>query len=192
MEEMKRKLFHRYSSHTNDSEGESQTGSGHKKNGADISRGFTCITAVLIVLLFVFSAHRVIGTSMYPTLDDGQFVISVRLFGTPEYGDIVIAHSAELSELLIKRVIGTPGDKVTIDTQGRILVNGNISVYGEGNALITAMEGMQQMDNGSYQAVLGEKEFFLVGDNHENSLDSRRLGPVKKEKILEKVILPSS
>ena len=80
MEEMKRKLFHRYSSHTNDSEGESQTGSGHKKNGADISRGFTCITAVLIVLLFVFSAHRVIGTSMYPTLDDGQFVISVRLF----------------------------------------------------------------------------------------------------------------
>lgn len=167
-----------------------------KEQGAekktDVSHFLSIITGALIIILFFFSAHKVIGISMYPTLHDGQFVISVRLLLSPGYGDIVIANSSELSELLIKRVIGLPGDVITVDTQGRIHVNGDISYYGEGNALTADMSGMQQLEDGSFQVILGDKEFFLVGDNHENSTDSRRLGPVEKGKILEKVILPAS
>lgn len=128
------------------------------------------------------------GPSMQPNFHAGEFLLVSRLsylFSDPEKGDVVVfdAPGAQPDDPpLIKRLIGMPGDTVEVrDTQ--VLVNGE--VLNEPYIFEACSESMCR------DAVweLGPNEYFFMGDNRNNSRDSRRFGPVTREHVVGEALL---
>lgn len=131
------------------------------------------IAAVIVVLLctFVFRMVRVDGSSMVPTLTDGDFLISTHAFYTPQHGDIVvITQPNEIAVPLIKRVIAKGGDTLDIDFEsGKVTLNGetlredyiNDRTYYEPDDALT------------FPLTVPEGMIFAMGDNRNHSSDSR-------------------
>jgi len=150
---------------------------------------FLFALAVLLAFVFVYSVGiktSVIGASMEPCLYNGQSVLINKVVYSitePKRGDVVVflPNGNENSHLYIKRVIGLPGEKVTIQ-DGRILING---YFYEEDDSFDAIE-----DGGIAEATvtLGEDEYFVLGDNRNNSEDSRsaNIGPVHVDTIIGK------
>jgi signal peptidase I len=162
-----------------------------KKNGTlkFIFEIIIILFATYIIVRFVASKTTVDGVSMYPTLSNGENVVIDKLsyrLGEPERFDIVVFEE-DISETgyYIKRIIGLPGDSVTIDKRGNIYINGKVlrDRYGYG---VIADAGIA-----SGTVEVGEGEYFVLGDNRNNSIDSRfvDVGNVPMEKILGKVTL---
>ncbi len=136
--------------------------------------------AVLVATLWM-PVLRIYGTSMVPTLKDGQIVVTVKTTNF-EQGDIVAFYQG--NKLLIKRYIAGPADWVDIDTDGNVSVNGDAlnepyieeKAYGETNIDLP------------YQ--VPENRYFLMGDNRDVSIDSRNtaVGCVSDEQIVGKVV----
>ncbi len=136
--------------------------------------------AVLIATLWM-PVLRIYGTSMVPTLENGQIVVSVK---TTDFkpGDIVAFYQG--NKLLIKRYIAGPADWVDIDADGNVSVNGTVldepyieeKAYGETNIELP------------YQ--VPDNRYFLIGDNRDVSVDSRNtaVGCVADEQIVGKVV----
>jgi len=129
------------------------------------------ILAVLLGAFFV-RAPQVSGPSMEPNIQSGEYVVIDTLayrFGAPKRGDIVaFAHGVDPSELLIKRVIGLPGDRISID-RGRVFVNG-IHLH---------EPYVHSLDTRTFQTVTVPRAcVFVLGDNRAKSEDSRFFGPV--------------
>ena len=148
-------------------------------------------TLVLAVLLFIVinavSARiRVDGSSMVPSLHNGQFVMVNRLayqlgnFSTGEiqHGDVVVFHyPRDPEQEYIKRIIGVPGDTVEL-TGGHVYVNG----YQLDEPYIAA----DARNEGEWQ--VSEGHIFVLGDNRNNSQDSRNFGGVSLENVVGKAI----
>ena len=143
----------------------------------------------LIVNTFV-GTSRISGSSMYPTFEDGQITILNKFFynqGTPEYEDVIVFNSELVNnqsifggtKKLIKRVIGLPGDHIVIKDE---------CVYRNDELLEENYLSDIIITDGEIDIVLGENEFFVMGDNRQNSMDSRMLGPINKDDIIGKVI----
>ena len=136
--------------------------------------------AILVATLWM-PVLRIYGTSMVPTLEDGQIVVSVKS-SSFEPGDIVAFYHG--NKLLIKRFIAGPADWVDIDADGNVSVNGTVldepyiaeKAYGETNITLP------------YQ--VPDKRYFLMGDNRDVSVDSRNtaVGCVSDEQIVGRVI----
>lgn len=139
------------------------------------------IATYLLISIFVFSA-RVDGSSMNPTFTHGNFLFATRNYFTSEYdtGDIVVFNSPALGKALIKRVIGTPGDTVKIEA-GKVYINGK-----EINEPYINNEPLETLE-----IIVAENTYFLMGDNRQDSLDSRYeiIGLVNKEQIMGKVVV---
>ena len=126
--------------------------------------------AVLLVIFKVFIMSGFIPSeSMQPTLNIGDGIIVNRLSylsSDPERGDIVVFDSDEYGEYLIKRIIGLPGDKIDIK-EGCVYVNGCklIEEYACG-------ETTPSLNRVTHYEV-PENSVFLLGDNRDNSADSR-------------------
>lgn len=146
---------------------------------------FAC---VYLINMFLFSPSQVNGSSMEPTLYDKQWLISNKLaylVGSPQFGDIVVLENPVQSledEFLVKRVVGTPGDKIEIKAQ-KIIRNGTPL-----NEPYT-----DQLIEGNYEQaiVVPEGEYFVMGDNrgYMKSNDSRAFGTVKEDLITGKITL---
>jgi len=143
-------------------------------------------TLVLAVLLFlainaVSARIRVDGSSMVPTLNDGQFVMVNRLvykYSDPDHGDVVVFHyPRDPDQEYIKRIIGLPGDTVTI-TNGHVYINGQ--------ELDEPYIAASTRATGEWQ-VPGD-HLFVLGDNRNNSQDSRNFGFVSMDNIIGKAI----
>lgn len=143
-------------------------------------------TLVLAALLFIainaVSARiRVDGSSMVPTLHDGQFVMVNRLayrFGSPNHGDIVVFPSPQNPDQeYIKRIIGLPGDSVGI-ANGKVYVNDQ--------ALIEPYIDAAPRGQGAW--VVPEGHVFVLGDNRNNSQDSRNFKYIPLENVIGKAI----
>ena len=150
------------------------------------------VGAVLaITLLFTFAVRMmgVLGTSMVPTLQDGDRLIVANgwLCRDYQYGDIVIAYKESFdSEPIVKRVIATEGQTVDIDfVLGRVFVDGELLEEDYVNDLTYLEEGVE------LPLTLGEGELFLMGDNRNRSSDSRSsaLGAVDESLIIGKAVL---
>lgn len=144
------------------------------------------IAAVLVLNLFFFRSITVSGDSMNDTLIDNDKVIATNFMYTPKYGDIVIVEADKLmmhgtavyGEAIIKRVIATEGDVVRIDTDKGI-------VYRNGEALeedyikehMTKPMGVGWMESNKDYTV-PEHCVFVMGDNRNNSNDSRNMSAV--------------
>ena len=149
------------------------------------------ISALLIcVLVFVFVLRimDVHGTSMVPTLRNGDKVLVSDLFYEPERGDIVVfkKDSYDDSKALVKRVVAVAGDVVNIDFErGIVYVNGEVLEEDYIDVLTTT-----KIDFIGPQTV-PENCLFVMGDNRNASTDSRdkRIGMVDKRLVIGKVLV---
>ncbi len=162
-----------------------------KNTKTEIYEWIQCVIAALVVcvLVFVFIVRLVdvVGSSMYPTLENGDKMVVSGLFYTPKQGDIVVFRKDEYKpEALVKRVIATEGQTVEINFNKGI-------VYVDGVALdepYTAAPTYNQLDFKGTQ-VVPEGCVFVMGDNRNDSTDSRdeRIGMVDTDLIIGKVYL---
>lgn len=151
------------------------------------------IVAVLAVFIkgFVFTSVRVKGPSMEPTYEHGDIVIAEKLsmlFSEPKEGDIVVCtYSGGDGELIIKRVIGVPGDTIDMYFNGSEI---EVILNGETLDEDYIKEDMQQPGDTEYPYTVPDGCYFVMGDNRNLSSDSRFLsiGAIPKENIEGKVI----
>lgn len=144
-------------------------------------------TVVLALVLFlginaVSARVRVDGFSMNPTLLDGEFVLVNRLAyrtGEMQRGDIIVFRSTTSPDLdLIKRIIGLPGDIVSVQN-GQVIVNGQVL----SEPYIAAAPNY----NGQWRVPDGN--LFVLGDNRNDSSDSHQWGLLPFDNIVGKAIL---
>ena len=160
----------------------------------------TLLAAVAIALLirvFLFEPIRVDGQSMMNTLQDGELVLVTKpeyLLGNINRGDVVICRypnrSAQNSlnlggsfeitftkhTLFVKRLIALPGDILEIQ-EGKVYVNGEYVDE-------TDIDMYSQSTTSLGPVLLGEDQYFVMGDNRGNSNDSRRVGPITRDMIV--------
>ena len=141
------------------------------------------VVGCMAVWFFGYALSNV-GESMEPTLKSGDKVLINRLVyevKSPSYGDLIVfkPNGNQNAHYHIKRVVGKPGDTVTIKS-GRVFVNGELL-----NETVQT-ESMQDAGMAEEGVKLGTDEYFVLGDNRNNSEDSRsaNIGNVKKEDIL--------
>lgn len=143
---------------------------------------------VVLLLLFTFVVRvvHVDGDSMNPTLIDGERLLISSFPYTPEHGDIVVTDKyTKYGKVLIKRVIGCPGDTIDIDfTAGVVYRNGYPLTEPYTAAPTYRPEGT------AFPLTVPDGYLFLMGDNRNESLDSRSkdVGLVDVRDVLGKVI----
>ena len=154
------------------------------------------LVVMVVVLRNVMGTVLVKGSSMEPNFNHGDLVFINKLstsVGSPDYGDVVICKLEEGSgyENIIKRVIGLPGDEIDIveneddEDVYDLYVNGE---YIEEDFL---GEPMMTDGNIEYPFEVPENSYFVMGDNRNESLDSRResVGAIHKDDLMGKVVL---
>ncbi len=141
-------------------------------------------TLILSVILFavinaVSARIRVDGASMQPTLETGEFVIVNKLaymLGSPQVGDVIVFHfPRDPEQEYIKRVIGLPGDKVSVK-DGRVSVNGQPL----DESYIAAPPAYESTWD------VPPESLFVLGDNRNNSSDSHNWGAVPLDYVVGK------
>lgn len=147
---------------------------------------YLAIVFVLTYLVVEFVGQRTVvsGSSMESTLSDGNNLIVDKLsynFKDPERFDIIVfKYQHEENTYYIKRIIGLPGETVQIDKDGNIFVDGSLLEEDYGNEVILN-PGLAEEP-----FILGEDEYFVLGDNRNGSTDSRDplVGAVSEDWIL--------
>ena len=146
---------------------------------------------VLLAYLLVFRLMLVSGTSMLPTLHDGE-LIGIRLLGyTPQQGDVVVIRTEKNDPLggesIVKRVIAVGGQSVLIDYENDVVYINGIAL--EEPYLHGSGEDQSYRENALY--IVPEGEIFVLGDNRSQSLDSRdpMLGTVPVRRVTGVVCL---
>ncbi|SFJ01041.1 signal peptidase I [Thermoflavimicrobium dichotomicum] len=166
----------------------------------------TGVIVALLISIFVFQPTEVVGSSMEPTLKPNHRIYISKLPHTfkyePEYGDIVIIDSrvdrprtfkddlrdnfffhlfseGEDHIIWVKRVIGKPGD---------VLEFKNNKVYRNGQPLDEPYIKEEMNYTSDEKIVVPEGHIFVMGDNRNNSRDSREIGPVPIDHVLGKMI----
>jgi len=169
-----------------------------EKKGSVIKEIFSTIVYIAAVLLisflfitFVAQRTQVSGSSMLDTLHDGDSLIISKIsyiVGEPERFDIVVfPHTDSVSgeqSYFIKRIIGLPGETVQIDLYGNIYIDGEILEEDYGKEVI--LNPGLAVD----EITLGDDEYFVLGDNRNDSLDSRyaEVGNIKREDLIGKAV----
>ncbi len=131
----------------------------------------TLMAVAIFIRTFIFEPVQCIGISMYPTLVGGEGMFTEKLTYTvsaPQRDDIIICRYPYHTEKCVKRVIAVPGDRISI-SDGAIYLNGeklDESAYWDGYIEDSEMP----------EVTVPERSLFVVGDNRNNSGDSRHVG----------------
>ncbi len=123
------------------------------------------LIAAVLIKTFVAFTFNVPTTSMYPAINAGDFGVATKVYNVNNLkrGDVVVFKSEELNMILVKRLIGLPGDNIHIEQNGDVYVNGE--------KLQEDYVENQSKSYGDY--AVPEGCFFFLGDNRANSFDSR-------------------
>ncbi|HEX4773970.1 MAG TPA: signal peptidase I [Candidatus Saccharimonadales bacterium] len=166
----------------------------------------TALAMALFIIVFVFRSYQVDGPSMQNTLQNGDKLIIWKVPRTwsditghayiPSRGDIVVFTESGLSEFgqtdtkqLIKRVIGLPGDHITI-------IDNHYEVYNKAHPngfdpdrTLPYGKNIPATTGSDVDFTLGKDQLFVSGDNRPDSLDSRSFGPINAKQVIGKLIL---
>ena len=158
-----------------------------KKEIRDMVIYFLIVFAVS-VLIVIFVAQRTVveGSSMNPTLSNGDNLIVNKItykFSDPKRYDIVVfPYQHKKRTYYIKRIIGLPGEEVYIDQEGTIYINGNVLDEDYGAEVIL------NAGRADEPILLADDEYFVMGDNRNNSSDSRdyMVGNINRKDLIGK------
>lgn len=147
---------------------------------------FLLFVLIVTLLLVKYVAQRttVSGSSMEPMIHDGDSLIVDKItyrFGDPERFDIIVfPFEYQQDTYYIKRIIGLPGESVRIDEDGNIYINGEILEEHYGAEVI------KDPGNAYNEVILREDQYFVLGDNRNNSSDSRNpaVGLIHRDNIV--------
>lgn len=136
--------------------------------------------AILVATLWL-PVLQIYGASMTPTLEEGQIVVSVKSSDF-ERGDLVAFYIG--NKILVKRVIAGPADKVVIQEDGTVFINGT-----ELDEPYVSEKAYGECDL-EFPYQVPESRYFLMGDHRETSVDSRSsvVGCVAEEQIVGKIV----
>ena len=146
------------------------------------------ILVVLFIKAFIVTPIKVNGESMYPTLEEGDIMIlnkTAYYFNKPERFDIVVVNMPD--EYLIKRVIGLPGEHIEYK-DNTLYVDGK-KVKENFKHGVTEDFNIEELGSDTIPL----NTYLVLGDNRENSLDSRELGFIREDQLLGRtslIILP--
>jgi len=152
----------------------------------------TAVTVVIVVFLiktYIFQLFIVDGQSMEPTLHHNQMLLVDKLsynIRSPHRGEIIVFQKPNESANtnFIKRIIGIPGDKVSIR-------DNSIYITNQDNQEVKIQEEYLPADiitNGSHEYTINDNELFVLGDNRTNSQDSRVLGAINNDLVVGKAL----
>jgi signal peptidase I len=141
---------------------------------------------IYLVNLFIGSVFVVSGESMEPNFHDKEYLLVNKIgytISTPKRGDVVVfKFPGELDQKYIKRVVGLPGDTIEIKNNGVYVNNQKLL-----ESYIPVTTQTAPLVNQTKWTVK-DKEYFVMGDNRENSNDSRVWGVLPKEYLIGKII----
>ncbi len=151
------------------------------------------VVIVLVVRIFLFSNYVVEGVSMQPTLQDGNKLVINKIgyqIGDFDRFDVIVFHANE-SEDYVKRVIGLPGDEISYEDD-QLYINGEY--YEEPYLEEFRTEEGRLTGDFTLEELTGESEvpegqLFVLGDNRQESLDSRIFGFIDQDSVVGKVNL---
>lgn len=157
------------------------------------SAAIAVFTFICVFSLFFINV-TVEGESMENTLFDGDRLIARKFMFTPERGDIVIINSANMNEVIVKRVIGEPNDRVEIDySENAVYVNGerlNEPYLHEAMTERTLFAPtFKDEQSGRYVYRVPFGKYFVMGDNRDRSTDGRVFGFVDTDEIIGRAFL---
>lgn len=145
--------------------------------------------AAYLIVTYVGQRTQVSGSSMETTLSDGDHLIVDKIsyrFSDPERFDIIVfPFQYDTDAYYIKRIIGMPGETVQIDESGNIYIDGELLEESYGREVI------QNPGRASDPVRLGEDEYFVMGDNRNNSSDSRdpSVGNIHRRDIIGRAFI---
>ena len=145
--------------------------------------------AAYLIVTYVGQRTQVSGSSMETTLSDGDHLIVDKIsyrFEDPERFDIIVfPYQYDTDTYYIKRIIGMPGETVQIDDRGNIYVDGELLEEAYGREVI------QNPGRADDPIMLGDDEYFVMGDNRNNSSDSRdpSVGNIHRKDIIGRAFI---
>jgi signal peptidase I len=137
------------------------------------------VVLATLIRVFIFEPFIVPSPSMDPTLKVGDKVIINKIayrVGSIERGDIVAFHSPLEEKDLVKRAVAVEGDEITLTSEGEIYINGERII----ESYIPADQAVSYINQ---TVTLREDEVFVMGDNRNNSFDSRYFGAIPEEDV---------
>ena len=164
-----------------------------KSEGATAKQGRVLCRVILIILTVAAAAAliaavflpilRIYGTSMSPTLQEGDVVVAMKT-GSVHQGELAAFYFN--NKILVKRVIAGPGDQVDIDDAGNVTVNGRAL---DEPYLTSRSKGNKTDLTYPYQVPKGR--YFLMGDHRETSMDSRnsQIGCIGQDRMAGRILL---
>lgn len=164
----------------------SDTGKGLLKDLFTLA--FLIVVVVIPIRVFIISPFVVDGESMHPTFENLDYLIvdeAVYNFKAPSRGEVVVfRYPGNPSIFYIKRIIGLPGETVSI-------VRGEVTVTTVDGKLLTLTEPYIVNEDATYtkKVSLNAEEYFVMGDNRPNSSDSRVWGVLPMKNIIGRVDL---
>jgi signal peptidase I len=140
----------------------------------------------VVVYRFLFQPHQVKGNSMYDNFHDGEYLLTDKVtyrFKQPERNDVIVFKAPQNEDYdYIKRIIALPGDQIKI-SNGRVFVNHQpVDESGYLDERIVTHPGLWAKEGQTL--TVPEGEYFVMGDNRNNSSDSREWGPVPQANIV--------
>lgn len=157
----------------------------------DFLQSIVIVMALMVmVYLFIISPQEISGRSMYPTFEDGEYILTNKIqykLWEPEHGNVVVFKSPQNKDIdYIKRIIAVPGDRLKL-VNGRYYLNGTLLEEPYLPPGLVTENGAYLKEN--IEITIPPNKYFVSGDNRPHSLDGREFGPIPKEDIIGKAII---